>query len=342
MTQRRRAQSLVRKTVVIGGGTGTYTVLMGLRRRVGELTAIINMVDDGGSTGVLRDELGALPPGDVRQSLVALSPESHLLRELMNYRFESGRLEGHPFGNLLLSALEKTTGSFAEAVQAASRILAIEGTVLPVTTRDTHLCLRRPDGSVIKSQQIIEDSFFPPGDSPDVFLDPSAELNPEAREAILEADLVIFGPGSFYTSLVPTLLVGGMPEALQQTSAYVIYVCNLVTKPGQTEGFKVHDFVQALEHYSGERVFDEVVYDTTKPSGRLLEKYRAAGEEWVEYDEAAFKKATYRATGADLIARRAPRPVKGDTLLARNFIRHDSEKLANLLIDLYQQRRFSD
>lgn len=324
--------------VVIGGGTGTYTVLVGLKGRAKKLTAIINMVDDGGSTGVLRDELGALPPGDVRQSLVALSPESHLLRELMNYRFESGRFEGHPFGNLLLSALEKTTGGFAEAVKAASRILAIEGAVLPVTTEDTHLCLRNPDGSILKSQQSIEDSFFGEGASPDVFLDPPAKINPEAQQAIHEADAIVVGPGSFYTSLVPTLLVDGMAEALKQTPARVIYVCNLVTKPGQTEGFKVHDFVEVLERYAGEGIIDDVVYDTTRPSDRLLAKYRAAGEKWVEYDESIFVGRSYRATGADLIARQAPKPVKGDTLLQRNYIRHDSKKLADLLIDLCQQR----
>lgn len=321
--------------VVIGGGTGTFTVLSSLKHHVDDVTAIINMVDDGGSTGVLRDELGVLPPGDVRQALVALAPDSNLMRDLLNYRFEEGTFEGHPFGNIFLSVLEKTTGAFDEAVRTAGHILGIKGRVVPVTTNNTQLALTHPDGTTTRSQRIVEDSFFTPGERPQIFLDPPARLNPEAADALATANLVVFGPGNFYSSLVPNLLVEGMGEALRRSPATKVCVCNLVNKPGQTDGYKVHDFVDRLEEYVGGPTFDFVIYDNQRPDDKLLATYQQAGEEWVEVDEAALVGQRYTAIGAPLLgaAAKAPKQPK-HAAVHRNLIRHDSEALAELLLEI--------
>lgn len=321
--------------MVIGGGTGTFATLSALKGRVGHLSAIVNMVDDGGSTGVLRDELGVLPPGDVRQCLVALAGDTSHMRDLLNYRFEHGTFEGHPFGNLFLSVLEKTTGSFAEAVKTAGEILAIEGAVIPVTTDDVRLCRRLPDGTVIEGERVIHDSFFGPGEDTEVYLKPEASLNAEAARAIAEADTVIFGPGNFYSSLVPILLVEGMTEALKAAPGKRAFLCNLVNKPHQTAGFKVHDYVARLEEYGVPDLFDYVLYDSNRPGEALLERYRQAGEEWVEHDPAAFAGKRYTAVGADLLSTAPPQrgPVQpGRTAVTRNLIRHDPEKLATVVL----------
>jgi uncharacterized cofD-like protein len=327
------------KAVVIGGGTGSFTVLTGLKAHPSvDLTAIVNMVDDGGSTGVLRDELGVLPPGDVRQCLVALSPESNLLRDLMNYRYESGSLGGHAFGNLLLAVLEKITGGFGPAVKAAEGILATEGRVIPVTTDDTRLCVRLKGGKVRRGQGVIERSFFKVGETPRLFLSPKARLNPEARRAINEADLIVFGPGNIYSSLIPNLLVHGMPEALGRAKGKRIYVCNLVTEPGQTPGHTVSQLVDAMERYAGREIFDFVLYDTARPETRLLKHYRAEGQRWVESDPAELRQRHYKAVGASLLSRKPAAKNPGDTLWKRNLIRHDAKKLASQILKLHQKK----
>lgn len=330
------------RAVIIGGGTGTFTVLSSLKHHVDNITAIVNMVDDGGSTGVLRDELGVLPPGDIRQCLVALSPDSNVMRHLLNYRFESGTFKGHPFGNLLLSVLEKTSGDFTQAVRMAGQILSIKGQVVPVTTTDTRLCRRLSNGRVIKSQRIIEDSFFAPGEDTEVFLDPPARLNPEAAVAIKQADLVIFGPGNFYSSLVPILLVEGVAEAIAQAKGARVYICNLVNKPHQTAGYKVHDFVTKLEKYGQPGMFQYVVYDQTRPGAELLSRYLQVGERWVEFDEKTLRKLPHKTIGGDLLSEAPPpKPPNqpGQTAVSRNFIRHDSAKLARLLVKNFLQKQ---
>lgn len=321
--------------VVIGGGTGTFTVLRGLKPYVSNLSAIVNMVDDGGSTGILRDELGVLPPGDIRQCLVALSEDQSLMRELMNYRYDGGALEGHAFGNLFLTALEKITGSFDAAVKAAERILAIDGRVIPVTTEDVRLGIRFADGRVVMGERMITTTLFDQGNHPELFLEPIAHINPEAAAAISQADLIIFGPGNVYSSLLPTLLVKGMSDALIRAPGKKIYICNLVNKRGQTDGYCVHDFVHRIETAIGQPIFHYVVYNNTPPSTDLQARYSERGDAWVDFDLGEFVRVPYTAVGAPLISADRSSPPAHDVLLERNLIRHDSDILARTIMQIY-------
>ena len=208
-----------KKIVVIGGGTGNFVVLQGLKKYPVDLTAIVSMADDGGSTGILRDELGVLPPGDVRQCLVALSDSSRLMRSLMNYRFENGGLGGHSFGNLLLSALEKVTGSFEKAVEEAGKILYIKGKVIPITTHQVRLKMVLNNRKILEGEKEIYLSQEIDQGYKTIYLDPYPKVNPRVLEEIRNADLIVIGPGGLYTSLIPNLLVEGVCEAIGQRGA---------------------------------------------------------------------------------------------------------------------------
>lgn len=320
--------------VVIGGGTGSFTVLSGLKKHARNITALVNMVDDGGSTGILRDELGALPPGDVRQCLVALS-SSPKVRELFNYRFEDGSFKGHPFGNLFLSALEQMTGSFAEAVETAGEVLNITGTVLPITLEDIHLVLQTPKGGEVFGQRRIEDSgIIGELDRPQIRLEPTASINPDARTAILQAELVVIAPGDIYTSVGPALLVDGVAEALDQCGAKVVYVTNLMTKHGQTDGFIANDFVNELERIAGIRFIDYVIYNDRLPSASMREHYAGAGEQPVGIDAEAFLREGRTLIQADVLADTVWKEgQRSDPLaLKRSYIRHDQEKTAHYIM----------
>lgn len=315
------------KIVVIGGGTGSFTTLSGLKQHPVELTAVVTMADDGGSTGVLRDELGVLPPGDVRQCLVALSESDELMRELMSYRFPSGSLEGHSFGNLLLSALEKVTGSFEAAVEKASEILRIQGTVIPATLDKVKLVAHLANNHTVIGQSTIHKTSLL--ELEHIELQPAATANPKAVRAIESADLIVIGPGDFYSSLIPSLLVHGIPEALQATRGRLVFVTNLMAKTGHTEQFHVEDFVTVIERYIGRHVH-HVLYNTYQPSARLLEKYARDGETMVEPVPTT---SDARFIGADLVSRSFPKTRPGDPI-ERTYIRHDSAELARAIIDL--------
>jgi uncharacterized cofD-like protein len=321
--------------VVVGGGTGSFTILSGLRNYTNHTTALVSMADDGGSTGVLRDELGVLPPGDVRQCLVALSESSQVMRELFNYRFPGNSFAaGHSFGNLFLTALEKITGSFSEAVIVASEVLKIAGKVMPMTLDDIRLCMQDETGKIIKSEDKIGESSFD-GKKVKLNLEPEAKINPLARDAIMKADIVVFAPGDLYTSLAPALLVKGVDEALKKTSAKLVYICNLVTSHGQTTGYKVNDFADEIERFIGSKRLDCVLYNTEKPGGELLKKYARDGEYGVEYDEKLLNRAHYHAIGKPLLSKTIQKSNPNDTLFARTFIRHDSDILARQIMKIY-------
>lgn len=322
------------KVAVIGAGTGTFTILSALKYYARDITAIVNMSDDGGSTGILRDELGALPPGDVRQCLVALSESDQKLRDLFNYRFDEGTFGGHSFGNIFLTALEKTTGSFADAVRTAGEILKISGHVIPVTLQNVKLVLTEPNGDVIEGEyKIVQHRFSTK--HPDLSLQPNAKLNPEAKAAIEAADIVVVAPGNLYTSLAPTLMVKGMSEALASSHAKLVYVSNLVTKPGQTDGFHVHDYASEIERFIGGKPLDYVIYNNEKPTARLLKKYAQADEYAVEIDPASLEKAHYEAIGENLVSDAIPKLKPSEQLIPRTLIRHDSDKVARLIMRIY-------
>lgn len=324
------------KVAVIGGGTGSFTLLSSLKDHTSRLAALVNMADDGGSTGMLRDELGVLPPGDIRQCLVALSrtPE---IRDLFNYRFEEGTLKGHAFGNLFLTALEKMTGDFASAVEQAASVLNIVGTVEPITLTNVHLAMENGDGTITRGEFRITDADFK-GAKPKMWLEPNAEANPMALRAIEKADIVVIAPGNLYGSLAPALIVPGVGEALKRTKALTVYVSNLVTKPGQTDGYMVHDFASEVERLAGTDFLDAVLYNTEVPNKQLLEKYAKEGELSVNVDTNALNDAHYLAVGTNLISRSIWQNRSGgaDPLAAqRTLIRHDSNAVASAIMNLY-------
>lgn len=322
--------------VVIGGGTGSFTLLRRLKEYTSHITALVNMADDGGSTGQLRDELGVLPPGDVRQCLVALS-QSPRTRDLFNYRFEEGTFAGHAFGNIFMAALEKMTGNFAEGVEEASRVLNIVGRVEPVTLDPVTLVMKTSDGVVTRGEFQIGHANFDGMQRPHISLDPDPTLNPHAAEAIAGADLVVIAPGNLYGSLAPALIVPGMREALNSTTAKKIYVCNLVTKPGQTDGFTVNDFADEVERFSNCKL-DYVLYNTAKPDEKLFKKYAHEGELPVQYSRSHLKNQYFKAMGGDFIAHTAVRKKQqnSDPIAAsRTFIRHNGDAIARTLMKIY-------
>ncbi len=315
----------------MGGGTGNYVVLRGLKDYPVDLTAIVTMADDGGSTGVLRDELGVLPAGDVRQCIVALSESSELMRNLMNYRFDESFLSGHAFGNIFLSALEKVTGSFETAIEEVSRVLNIRGKVLPVTTQHVRLKMILKDNQVLESEKEIYLSKRIDQGYNAIFLDPYPKANPEAISRILNADAIVIGPGGLYTSVIANFLVDGVTESLRKTSAIKIFVVNLMNRRGQTTGFKVSDYIRELELFLGEGVIDYIIVNEQQPSQELIDRYSEEGD-LVECD----------LTDARII--RAPllgaldKANKRD-ILKRNLIRHDSDRLARILIHVIEEAK---
>lgn len=324
------------KIAVIGGGTGSFTLLSELKNRTEAIAALVNMADDGGSTGVLRDELGALPPGDIRQCLVALS-DSPELRDLFNYRFDEGTFKGHAFGNIFLSALEKMSGDFARGVEIASEVLNITGVVEPITLTNVTLVATGPDGVVTRGEFEISE-LKTVGREQTFHLDPSAEANPHALKAIMRADIVVIAPGNLYGSLAPALLVDGIGEALARSRALKLYVCNLVNKPGQTEGYTVTDFADEIERLAGTEFLDAVLFNTERPTKELLEKYSADGEIAVGYDEEKAAAARYHLVGAPLLSNKIWENTNSSDPIAqsRSYIRHDPMAAADAILRYYQ------
>jgi uncharacterized cofD-like protein len=284
------------------------------------------MADDGGSTGILRDELGVLPPGDVRQCLVALSDSSRLMRSLMNYRFENGGLGGHSFGNLLLSALEKVTGSFEKAVEEVSKILFIKGKVIPVTTHQVRLKMILGSRKVLEGEKEIYLSQEIDQGYKSIYLEPYPKANPHALDEIVNADLIIIGPGGLHTSLIPNLLVEGISEALCYSQAKKIFVVNLMNRRGQTTGFRVSHYLEELVKYIGKDLFDFILVNQQKPPQHLIDVYAEEGE-LVENDL-----QEERVLLANLLGE-IHEDSRND-LMKRSLIRHDPKKLAQKLMKI--------
>lgn len=319
------------KIVVIGGGTGSFVALYGLKKYPVSLSAIVTMMDSGGSSGRLRDELGVLPPGDIRQCLVALSSSSKLLRDLFNYRFARGDLKGHNFGNIFLSTLEKTTGDFEKAILEVGKILRIQGHVIPVTFKRADLCALLADGTKIIGQTHVDvvESKIKRSPIKKVYLKPSVAANPRAIEAILQANLILIGPGDLYTSIIPNLLVKGIPKALASSKAKKIYVLNLMTKYGQTTDYTAKKHIEILERYLGGKVLDLILVNKKKPTRQALKWYEKFEETPVVDD----LDDSIPVSRTNLIRDVMIEKNKND-ILRRSIIRHNSQKLAKAVVKL--------
>jgi uncharacterized cofD-like protein len=305
------------RLVAIGGGTGLASLLRGLKVHSDHITAIVAMTDDGGSSGRLRTELGVLPPGDVRNCLLALAGEEKLMADLFAYRFETGGLEGHSFGNLFLTALSELTGDMEQAIQAASRVLAVRGQVLPATLDALTLAARLEDGTEVRGESAISASKAP---IRQVWCEPhDPAALPEALRAIREADAIILGPGSLYTSIVPNLLIPEILSEIRRSAAPRIYICNVMTQTGETDGYSVADHVAALQRVGGRDLFDWVLVNDELPQV-LLDAYRAKGQMPVRMDPGALD-----ALGV--------KPIVGSLIDEHAVVRHRPDALGKAVMD---------
>lgn len=330
-----------KKIVTIGGGTGSFTLLNGLKKYPVDISAVVSMVDDGGSTGVLRDELGVLPPGDVRQCLVALSESSKELRNLMNYRFEKGALKGHSFGNLFISALERIDGKFSKGIETASKILNVKGEVVPVTDQDVNLFVQLKNGKILKGENEINHSFeIEKKGIKKIYLAPKAKANKKAIQKILKADMIVIGPGNYYCSIVPNLLVNGISEAIIKSKAKVVFNCNLVNKKGQTEDFSLEDYIASLNNFIGKERIDYATFNSKKPRENLVKKYASQRQLLIKLKTNCDVEEKKKVICADLLSAEKPKYSKADSLAKkRAFIRHDSDKLAKILMNILKNKR---
>lgn len=314
------------KIVALGGGTGLSTMLRGLKKWTQNITAIVTVSDNGGNSGILREEMNMLPPGDIRNCLVALANTEPMMEKLLQYRFKEGTLVGQNFGNLFLAALSEISGSFEEAVRVTESVLAITGRVIPVTLERVDLKADFDDGEqVVGEMQIVAYSKKTRAKIKNIALDPPDPAPAwEALEAIDQADAIILGPGSLYTSIIPNLLVSDIPKAIRKAKAKVIYISNIMTQPGETVGFCVRDHIRELEHYLGEGAIDMVIINSEQIPKDWLEMYLEDGADMIGYNPAEFDGSTIEVIEAPIMKVNEKKKV----------IRHDSEKLAQILAAL--------
>ncbi len=307
------------RIVAIGGGTGLSTLLRGLKQYTSQLTAIVTVTDDGGSSGRLRHELGVLPPGDIRNCLVALADDESTMAELFQYRFDEGDgLSGHSFGNLFIAAMCGIAGDFDSAIKESSKVLAIKGRVLPSTLSDISLEATLTDGTTLRGETSISQAHSRIASIR--IIPETCEPLDEAIEAILAADAIILGPGSLYTSVMPNLLVPGIAEAVERSMAFKIYVCNIMTQPGETDGMSAADHVRTLLEGTKRQVFEYVLVNVEQPH-RLLKRYESDGAYQVRPDVKA-------------VTAMGVTPLFGKFVSEEQLVRHDSQKLAHSLMRL--------
>ncbi|MFZ1987944.1 MAG: gluconeogenesis factor YvcK family protein [Minisyncoccia bacterium] len=317
--------------VTIGGGTGTFAVLSGLRRLPDVLlSAIVTTADDGGSTGHLRDAYGFLPAGDARQALVALAEDGNVLRDLFAYRFTKSEVKGHNLGNLFITALTDLLGSDAAALEEASRILRIRGVVIPATEKPSTLLATLEDGTIIRNERSIDERIAGRPRIKELTLETPEPISPAAKNAIEAADLIILGPGDLYTSSIAALLPSGMKEAVTASKARLVYVGNLFTKMGQTEGYTARDHVREIARYAG-REPDVIFLNQNGLQKEVLETYAQSGEYPPDDD---FLMTDARVERLPLVSVYAVPSVENDPL-PRSLIRHDPAKLAAALATLF-------
>lgn len=330
----------MKKIVVIGGGTGTYTVLRGLKKYPElEIAAVVTMADDGGSNKVLRDEFGLLPTSGVRQCMVALSGNEGLLRQLFSYRYYQGvGISGMTFGNLFMAAVSDITGSQREALKKTAELLDVRGKILPVSYETVSLLATYADGTEVLGEHGIDEGKGTNGKERIVEFRtiPQVEIDPEAKQAILEADLIVLGPGDLYTNTVANLAIKGVSEAIGRSYAKLAFVVNVRTKRGESYGYKASDYLADLGKYLPLSRLTHVILNTDQTVETSVERaYKKEGAEWVvdDLEETKIPGARYSVIRGKLLAKGRVEKEKGDRL-SRSMVRHDSDKLAKVLVEL--------
>lgn len=316
------------KIVVIGGGTGLSVILRGLKNISKNISAVVTVADDGGGSGMLRDDYGILPPGDLRNCILALADEEDIMEKLLQYRFTEGRLAGQNMGNLFIAALADIYGDFELAVEKLHDILRIKGHVLPVTTADITLCARLKNGNTVRGESHIPEEVKAQQSPIDrVFLDPKdADALPRATDAIINADIVILGPGSLYSSIIPNLLVNGVSAAIRSAGAIKMLICNVMTQPGETDDYTVTEFARAVEKYLGRGVIEYILVNNHKCNDEQLEKYLQNGSrQMLASDE---DRRRLSEMGIFLI--------ENDIIAADDeHIYHDAGRISNIIMTLF-------
>lgn len=317
------------KIVVIGGGTGLSTMLRGLKYYTSNITAIVTVADDGGGSGILREDLGMLPPGDIRNCILALADTEPLMEELLQYRFPDGRLKNQSFGNLFLAAMDGVSENFEDAVQKMSSVLAVTGKVLPVTLDDMKLIAKLENGNIVEGEsQIPYEVIKQKSKIKKLMIDPKdAKPLEDALKALREADAIVMGPGSLYTSIIPNLLVKDIVENIKKSDAIKIYICNIMTQPGETDNFSVSDHIKVLQKYGGKHIVDCVIANRGDIPKDVKEKYLGDSSELVELDRKELK-----SLGVEPIEATLAKTEKA-------YVKHDTEYLSEVLVDTIMEKK---
>ena len=312
------------KVVVVGGGTGLSVLLSGLKEYTYNITAIVTVADDGGSSGRLRQQFDILPPGDIRNCLVALADAPALMRDLFQFRFDKdSEMSGHSFGNLFITVMTRLTGDFEKAIKETSKVLALRGQVIPSTLNNVVLVAQHKDGSTTQGENNIPKSHIPINK---VYLMPSEHPGtPEAIKAIEEAQIIVLGPGSLYTSIIPNLLIREIADSIVASDAIKIYVCNIMTQPGETEGYSASEHIKTLIGHSHPRIFDYCILNAGNIPGEMLRRYEQENSRLVINDTEKIAKMGYRVIEDDIVA------------VISDVIRHDSPKLAKIILGFIEE-----
>lgn len=324
MIYRKRYLEKGPRIAVVGGGTGLSVLLQGLKEYTSNISAIVTVADDGGSSGRLRQQFDILPPGDIRNCLVALADAPALMQDLFQFRFDSAasELSGHSFGNLFITVMTKLTGDFEKAIKESSRVLAIRGQVIPSTLNKVSLVARYKDGGTVEGEASIPDRKR---QISRVSLNPEdAKATPEAVKALMQAQVIVLGPGSLYTSIIPNLLIKEISEAIIKSPALKIYICNVMTQPGETSGYSAYDHIRALSEHSTGKITDYCLVNSREVPKETLDRYRQNDSYPVVSDIQKIRHAGYRV-------------IEDDIINIQNYVRHDSGKLARIVMDLVQE-----
>ena len=317
------------KIVVIGGGTGLSTMLRGLKNYTSNITAIVTVGDDGGGSGVLREDLGILPPGDIRNCILALARTEPLMEELLQYRFKDGRLKNQNFGNLFLAAMDGISDNFEDAVQKMSSVLAVKGKVLPVTLEDMVLEVELENGNKVRGESIIGEEVIEQDSrikKLKIFPEDAKALD-DAISAIEDADAIVLGPGSLYTSILPNLLVKDITRSIKKSKALKLYICNIMTQPGETQKFSVSDHIKVIFFFFGRDIIDCVIANEESIHPDLRDKYYAEGSDIVNLDIEELEKL-----GVDVVKDNL-------TETQKTYVRHNAQKLAKIIIETVMERK---